>query len=158
MSEAMNHGAAEIIQQLLIDLGLASDIGDATDWPVFEGYLPDKANQGNVICVYNMQGNLEGITVDLEMQQHEGFNVAIRSDTIEDGESKGRAIFRGLIRQGHNAEVVLNGSTYKIHGVTPTSDLIYAGMENPTSRRRLFTINAITAITMTSEAGTGTGT
>jgi hypothetical protein len=142
----------------LVDLGLVTLPSSNGSWPAYHSYLPDKKNVDDVIAVYDSAAVDQGRTADGESQQFYGIQISLRSDDIDEATFKGRTILRAIDRQTHNRTVIVNGFTYLIHDMTTSGDLVNAGVENPTTRRRLFTINAIVALTMTSTPGTGTGT
>jgi hypothetical protein len=53
MSGSLDHFPADIIRQLLIDLGVGLDV-TATDWPAFSQKEPDSPD--NVITVFDTMG------------------------------------------------------------------------------------------------------
>lgn len=157
MSGRFNHSPGEVIRQMLVDLSLGTLPESVSSWPTYYSFLPEDKNTNNLLCVYDTAAVMQGRTFDGETQKFFGFQIAIKSNTLSDGRNKGRAILDAIDTDTHNLEVELEGSTYLLHSVDQTGDLIYAGMENPTTRRRLFTINGLVCLTMTDEPGTGTG-
>ena len=159
MSGKLDHAPAQIIQQLLIDLGLATDIASAAAWPV---YYSDHPNQpDDSICVYNTDARLQGRSqVEGETQEFYGIQVRVRSASVLNGYNKCQAIASAFDLQVLRTEVTMvtiPSASYLVQSVTRTSSVISLGVENPTSRRRLYTLNAMVSIRMTEEE-TGTGT
>lgn len=149
MSGTLNHSQAEIIRQLLIDLGLGSS---ASAWPVYYSNEPDTPD--NCITVYNKVGSVQGRTHDNgETQEHHGVQVRVRSITHSVGYLKARRIAEAFDTQVRLEVVTVDTDEYLVHAITRNSDVFSIGFESPTSRRRLFTVNAVVSIRLLSTLG-----
>ena len=149
MSGALTHSPADILQALLVALGLGSQPPGPTDpavtWPVFvasEPAAPDEA-----ITTYDTEGRDFGFTMtDGERQEHHGVQVRVRASTHAVGWKKARAIAVALDESVYQETVVIEGVSYFVHDVIRTSNVIPLGKEEPTSKRTLFTINAVVTL------------
>lgn len=138
MATLLNHSPAQIIRQVLIDLGLGSASGA---WPVYYSEEPDRPD--NVITVYDTQGRDFGsYQVTGERVEHHGISVRIRAATYAIGWKKARAIAVALDESIHVHSLVLEDAAYCVHATNRTSAVVSLGEEEATSRR-LFTVNAV---------------
>lgn len=148
MSGLLNHSPAEIIQQLLIDLGHGESVdftGTGTDYVVYHGSMPDVIE--DCICVTDTEGILH--LRDMATggrQEHHGFQVRLRNTSITVGGQTARNIAQAFDATVYQNTVTIEGSTYCVQSITRTSPVIYIGPEVGTSRRHLFSVNAIVSV------------
>lgn len=150
MTGSLTFSPADVVAQLLIDLGLGTDPTESGDWPVFVSEEPDTPD--DVITIYDTVGTREGRSqIDGEVQEHEGIQIRIRSTDYDTGHRKTDAI-----------KVAVDITTYRntvgISSVLGTGTMQYfvqaisrismtGGLkESPTSKRNVFTINAVVAL------------
>lgn len=148
MSGDLNHSPADIIQQLLIDQILGTKPESAGTWPIFSTYERD--NPDNAVTVYDTAGVVHGrhhATGDTQL--HYGIQVRVRAKDHSTGFDKAQDIFNELDNVDKYT-VTVGSSTYAVQAVTMTSSIIPLGVETVAGRRRLFTINALVALRMTS--------
>lgn len=146
MSGSLTHSPAEIIRQLLIDLGVGTASGS---WPVKFATEPD--NPDNVITVYNAAGRSSGrVQNGGERQEHHGFQVRVRSTSESVGYVKARVIAVALDENVLLTTVTVDSSTYRIQSISRTGDVISLGKNHPTTNLNLFTINALASLRQTS--------
>ena len=138
---------SEIIQQLLVDLGLGvlRSAHPTSDWPVYATLMadiPDKA-----ICVHDTEAQLDGRKmVDGENLEHKGFQVMVRAPLHEDGFAKAEAIRIALDQTVYSNVVTLGSHTYNVHSVTRKGGILSLGRDVGSSDRQLFTINGIVSV------------
>jgi hypothetical protein len=148
MSGLLNHSPAEIVQQLLIDLEYGDDVdftGTGTSYPVYHGTMPEV--EADCICVTDTEGMLHARDmVAGHRQEHHGFQVRIRSESIASGGQKARAIAHDFDSSVYQNTVVIGSDTYSVQSITRTSAVIYIGPEVGTSRRYLFSVNATVSV------------
>jgi len=150
MTGTLTFSVADVVAQLLIDLGAGSDPTGSGDWPVVVSEEPDDPD--NVITVYDTAGTNDGSSmIDGEVQEHEGVLIRIRSINHDEGNRKKDEI-KIIIDQTINRDTVEISSVlgtgtdqYFVHKVTRVS-IVNLGKETPTSKRNVFTINAIVAL------------
>lgn len=148
MSGTLEHGPADIIGQLLVDLGVASDPTTDTSWPV--SVSEDLATPDNAISVFDTQGVEQGsVHNDGEVQEQEGILIRIRARDYPTGFTKAHAIAIQLDQNVSYEPVLLGSKNYIVHSVNRTGGVIHVGKESPSSKRHLFTINAVVALTQT---------
>jgi hypothetical protein len=145
MTGLLHHTPAQILQQLLIDLGVATDVSDDEAWPVYFGLQPETPDDS--ICTYDTTGVLGGRDqISGEMQEHYGVQIRVRSEGVNDGVIKALELCSQLDTNVKRESVVLGASYYLVWAVTRTSTINSLGTDG-TSRRRLWTINALMSIT-----------
>lgn len=143
MPGTLLHSPADIVRRVLIAASLGTDPPN-TSWPIYAGSEPDSPD--SVITIYDTTGVDSGRTApDRERQEHHGIQVRIRAPNHRDGYVKSRAIAVGLDTI-YQSSVTIDGTTYLVHSITRTSDVIPLGKEAPSSKRRLFTINALVMV------------
>lgn len=147
MPGTLTHSPARIVAQMLIGMGhgtnpLAEPLGD---WPVYadaEPPLPD-----SVITVRDTAGRDGGREhVQGERAEHHGILIRVRSSTHEGGYAKARALAVALDQDVYQESLSISGSSYRVHCVTRTGDVIVLGKQLPQNKRSLFTINALVAV------------
>ena len=129
---------AQILRQLVIDLGHGTDPDDSGSWPVFATTEPNTPD--NCITVYSTAGRDQGsIHVDPMLIENEGFQIKVRATTNSVGYTKADAIAKGFDAVALRT-VILNGNTYVMWGIIRGS-ILDVGKSVPESRRSIFTIN-----------------
>ena len=159
MSNILEHTPAEIVAQMLVDLGQANKYNLAGSWPVFFSQQPVKPD--NLVVVTNIGGRIHGRNhLTGWTRKHFGIEVAARS--VREGNSGDAATTVGWekINQICNAldSSVLNRSvtvshmnrpsvTYIVHACTRINDIRTVGPDNTNSQRYLFPVVYNLAIT-----------
>ncbi len=144
MPGTLTHSPADVIRQLLEDLGETTAPGSDLDWESFTSLEPDKPDKSVTVFdtegVQNGRENIEGTR-----QEHHGIQVRVRSPGYGDGYTKARSIAVVLDESIDKNVVTISSTSYTVWAVTRTSDVIPLG-KAPESKRSLFTINAIVAL------------
>ena len=144
MSGALTHSPADIVRNLLINLGLGTTPSVSGSWHIYSDLEPGTPD--SVITVYNTTSVIHGRRMtDGETNEHHGILIRIRDANPKSGYTKSRAIARSLDVDVFLNTVVFDSSTYTIQSIS-RNDVFSIGKERPTSRRNLFTINAICAL------------
>ena len=142
MSGSLGHTPAEIIQQLLVDLSLGT-IGGA--WAIYENDLPDSPD--NAILVSDTVGTKRGRThFDGETQLQYGITITVRATTQTIGNAKANAIATAFDSSVNRNTVVVDGMSYLVSAITLVNAAISLGLDVSNSRRRLFSVNALTSL------------
>lgn len=148
MSGLLNHSPAEIVQQLLIDLGYGDDVaytGTGTAYPVYHGIMPDV--EDDCLCVTDTEGIIHQRDMAARSrQEHHGIQVRVRCENVTTGGKKARDIAEAFDSVVYQNTVLIDSSTYLVQAMTRTSPVIYIGPEVGTSRRYLFSVNAIVSV------------
>lgn len=140
----MTESPAEIVAQLLINLGLGTSVPDNGAWPVFVHALPP--DKDDALCVYDTAGVLHGRLMKTgETREHKGVQIRVRSLLYRTGYRKIQDI-EEAIDDTLNAQVVVEDGSYVIETINKTSTATYIGREE-TRDREAFTVNATVAIT-----------
>ena len=144
MPQTLTHSPADIVRRVLIDLGLGVD-PPSTPWPVFASGEPDTPD--NCITVYDTAGLDHGRSmIDGELFGHNGVQVRVRSNSHATGWTKADAIQTGMAKSVYQETVTISGQAYLVHAIAKIGDVLTFGKETPTSKRSLFTINALASI------------
>lgn len=146
MSGSLDHSQAEIVRKLLIDLGHAVD-STTTSWSAFAFTEPDQPD--NTITIYNTTGTTQGIfQTNGQVQEFHGVQIRLRGNDKKATFVKANDIYVALSGVQMRT-VTVESAIYTIASVRPTATIIDLGNETPESKRRIFTINAITALHQT---------
>ena len=152
MANSLRHSPAEIVRQLLINLGLgvagsydSSNRYSGAAWPVTTNSEVDQPD--NAITVYDTAGQGDGRSmIDGETFSHYGFQVRIRAQTHRLGWLKADSIETGLSKSVYQNVVTVDGVSYLVHCVARIGDVLSLGKEAPQSIRRVFTLNALLSV------------
>jgi len=146
----VTHSPAAIIQQYLIDAGVATLGGAGGAWPVFvdaEPNLPD-----NCITVYDTDEIDYGrVQFNGDILSPKGFQVRIRAVSHAVGWDKASTIEDQLKQKGgaydaYHRPVTIDGENYVLQAVVGIGHVIRLGKAVPQSRLNLFTINGLAHI------------
>lgn len=139
------HSPAQIIQQMMIDLGEGTDGSPNNSWPIFATVEPNDPD--NCITVYDTQGTDDGRTMtDGRAEEHHGIQVRVRAYDHSTGYVKTKAI-RNDFETLQNKQVSLDLQLYLVECVNKIGDVLPLGQDAPDSKRRAFTLNVVTPIT-----------
>jgi len=145
----MNHPVADIVRQLLVDLGIASDGGD---WPAYYANMPDAPD--NCMAVYDTEaldvkrGHPTGVTAMIY-----GIQVLVRAKDTRTAYLKTKEINRAFDEDVYRDEVTLDESVYLVQAISRM------GAENPlgpegATKRQLYSTNARVSVSLIEELGT----
>lgn len=163
MSGVLYHTPAEIIAQLMDDLGLANleTTGTAdpdTDWTVFPIHLPESPEQA--ILVKDSMGRLHRRSHPTGVAgEHYGIQILARSS--QDPATpyrKVKDVLQCFDTEVNRDEVTLSDEddvdrVYRVNAITRVSTVAPAGNDG---RRFLYSGNLIASIELVEETGTGT--
>lgn len=146
---ALTHSAGYILRQALVDLSLGSNPVDQEAWPVYHSKEPSEPD--NVITISDTTARDLGRTSpDSERTELYGVQVRVRSADEEAGWAKVRALAVALDQLWGIPVVVDAGlaseGSYTFRHFIRSSGPIPLGEENPSSSRRLFTVNGLVSI------------
>lgn len=145
MPGTLTHSPGDVVRQLLIGLGLGTDPADSGLWPVFAAVEPNTPD--NCITLYDTESRRHGRTqTDGEIQEHHGIQFVIRSATYASGYTKARAIAVAADETVYQNTVTISGTSYTVHQISRTGDVLALGQQTPESKRYLFTINAVVSL------------
>lgn len=139
------HSPADIVSRAIIANGGGSDPGPPdADWPVNvskEADMPD-----NALTVYNTTGMDDGRSnPDAERMQHYGIQVRVRATSHPAASAKAYAIAI-LLDEVYTQTIDIGSSSYLLHSVNRVGPPVDVGKETPTSKRSIYTINALAAL------------
>lgn len=140
MTGLLSHSPADIVRYILIGKTLATLPTDASAWPSYVSKEPDTPD--NCITIFDTEDVLEGrFMTSGQKQQHEGFQIRIRSVNYSTGHSKCRSIVNTLDTDVLRYDLTIDSIPYRIQSITRLSGILHLGDESPSSKRQLFTIN-----------------
>jgi hypothetical protein len=141
MSLPLIHSPADIVRTLL-------SINLFEVWPVYVDSEPNTPD--SVITIYDTSPRPDGRSmIDGEVWLHYGIQLRIRSLDHPTGYAKATSIHDTLAEQVKRASVTLGGSVYLVWSVSPKG-VIRMGKDKPSTKRNIFTVNALCPITRTS--------
>jgi Bacteriophage minor capsid protein len=139
MANTLTHSPAQVVAQMLVDLGLGTAGGGGSAWPVHHSSEPDTPDE--VVTVYDTAGLDHGRSmIDGDLMGPSGFQVRVRSKNHATGWLKADAI-QTTLASLYQRTVRVEATLYKVHAVVRIGDVLSLGKETPTSSRRLFTVN-----------------
>ena len=154
MSGSLNHSPAHVIRNLLVTLGLGTDPDDDGNWPMFVSQEPNAPD--SVITVIDTSSRLQGrLQKTGETQEHYGFLLQVRDANHKDGFAKANDLVVALDESNKRNDVTIEdvsgtgSSTYRVDAVTRKTGVIDLGKDVATSKRNLFTINAVVSLQQT---------
>lgn len=150
MTTALVHSPSEIVQRVLVALGLGTnpEVDDPTEsnWPVWFEFEPDQPD--NSITVQETQGRddmrdmISGAT-DGTL----GFQIRVRANERSSGRAKADAVAATIADRAScyfdkaACHVALDSSTYVLQTFVRIGDPIPIGHDVPGSKRQVWTIN-----------------
>ena len=147
MSGSLAHSPADVVRYCLIDLGLGTLLTDDDSWPMT--VTQEVEDPDNAITLFDTSSIKQGRIASGEIQEHEGFQVRVRATDHATGHAKINAIKEALDKSIHNVGVTIGSTTYIIYSVSRRGGIFYLGQDISSSKRVLFTINAVIALRQT---------
>lgn len=145
MSSNLVHSPADVVWQLLIDGGQATDPADALAWPVFVGVEPDTPD--NCLTLDDTTGASDGRDMaDGTLNQHFGLQLRVRSVGAPNGWVKAQTMRAWLSEQVRMTLVNLEASTYEVACLSKFGQVLKLGTDAPSSKRWLHTLNFFASI------------
>lgn len=139
----MQNTPAEIVRQLLIDLGKALPPENEAEWSAYCAAEPGKPD--NCVTIYDTGGTGHGRMQSTgEIPTHFGVQVRVRSETIAVGQSKVREIAAALATV-KNRPVTIGENHYVAAVVNQRGSVLALGKDRE-SHRFLFTANFLVAL------------
>ena len=152
MPGPLSHSPADVIAQVLIDLGLGADY--ATDptsvaWPVSVNDEPDEPD--DEITVNDTEGRMQRRRLwDGRWGEMHGVQVKVRSADPVEGYAKADAVKAALDALA-NRECAVDGTAYRVQSVSRTGGVLSLGKLRPVAAGRYgFTVNAVATIVLVS--------
>ena len=148
MAGVLNHSAADIICQLMLDLSLGTSYQLSLDWPVYVSQEPDSPD--NCLTVYDTTPLLQGrAMIDGEVQERDGIMVRIRGATFLEARDKAVAIAIAFDQSVERTMVTIGSHVYRIQAISKTSGPIDLGKNVPDTKHHVFTYNATVSVRQT---------
>lgn len=155
MPGTLTYSPADVLRQLLVDLGHGTLPSSSSSWPAYCSTLADTPD--NIICLIDTTGVHQGRKmVDGEVQERHGVQIFVRSARFIVGWTKARQVavaLDGVLRSA----VTVSSTNYLIQAVTRSSGPIALGKEtqdiegsNTISKREIFSINCTVSVRETS--------
>ena len=134
---------ADIIRQLLLDLGLVALSGN---WTTFVSFLPESPDYA--VCVYDTAGKPDGRIMSTgEQIIHQGIQIRVRGLSYPVTWAKANEIATGLDPLSRVLVAISSSEAHTVLNVSRTGDVIPVGIEEEGGRRRHhFTVNAVVTI------------
>ena len=153
LSQSTSFSKPLLLRNLLIDLGLGTTPSDDGAWPIYVARTPNAPD--SVITVTNTTPRTQGRTSPNGITiHHYGVQIKVRDAGPTDGWVKANALTVALDQTVLLSVVTLEdtdgtgSSTYMVYAISH-SGILSLGKETPTSKRDLFSINALVALRQT---------
>lgn len=134
------HSPAEVIRQVLIDLGLGTLPSGEEEWPVYatnEGGTKDQA-----ITVLDQTGLDDGRWMPTgEATVHHGLQILVRSLDHQTGYRRASRVREAVLRTVRNRAVTVEGVDYTVPCVTRVGPILPLGKDAPVTGRSRFSLN-----------------
>lgn len=150
--DPLNHTPQRIIQQLIVDMGLATDPPDDAEWPIYVDSLPDEPD--DVATVYGTEGRLTGRNMIGDVLDHPGVQIRVRSGSTVEAYRKLARILSELSKVNRRSVTVMDDTgtdttTYTVQTITPTTPPVRLGVDE-LSRRYSWTLNLVVSLRIAS--------
>jgi hypothetical protein len=143
MSGPLDHFPADIIRQLLIDLGVGSEV-TAADWPAFSQREPDSPD--NAITVFDTMGRDLGRTnPDMVRSERYGIQVRVRGGDIDATGIRARSVAMALDSVVRHL-VALDTTLYLVLSFVRSGPVLRLGIDAPSSGRWIFVVNGLASL------------
>ena len=142
MNNVLDNSPAEILRQLLIDLGLGIAYSAATtSWQLAVGQEPNMPT--DIITLYDAGGSvLQGrLQNSGNMVEKYGVQVRVRSDRYQEGWKKANAIASSLDTDVRLTQVSISNNNYLVYAINRIGGVISIGSDK--SNRSVFTLNLL---------------
>jgi hypothetical protein len=113
-------------------------------WPVYVAAVPDTPDEVMTVTDTAPTNDARSM-IDGTRFVHYGFQVRIRSTTPAKAALKAFAVRRAFDESVHNRLVTIDGVEYVVGSIS-NATVLAVGKESPTSKRSLFTINALVSL------------
>ena len=142
----LTHAPADIVRYALVAGTLGTLPSGNSDWPIQVNNEPNVPD--NCISVYNTTGQVKGrVQSSGEFQDRPGIQVRVRGATYEIAYAKIKAIQTYLEETVLRTAVTIGSSSYLVHSLNRTSDLLHNGKDVTSSKRYTFTVNYYVTLT-----------
>lgn len=156
MANALQNSPAEVVRKVLVAVAAVQDpnVG-VNNWPCYVASEPDEdkapSNLDNIVTIYDTEGRVQARQmIDGATVEHHGLQFRVRARHHTAGYAKAAAIAKALDEQAtmREASFTVGATTYlyRLWSVGRTSSILALGHESPTSKRRIFTFNALAAL------------
>lgn len=143
MSGSLTHSPAKVLQYFLVGQLVGSLPEDNDDWPIYCGQVPDAGD--SIMAVLNTTSKLEGrLQYTGETQQHYGVQIIVRAPSSPAGWTKANTLMSVLDLATLEA-VTVSSTPYTLYSISHNG-AIAVGKDVGSSRRYLFTVNAMVAL------------
>lgn len=139
------HSPADILQSLAVANGWVTDPSLNQKWPGYVASEPIEPD--DCVTFYDTQGMDDGVfNVSGQRQEHYGVQVRVRATDPQAGYVQANKVAVGMDGVNAYAGVTVDGSRYKVTSITRTTGVLPLGKELTTSKRSLFTFNALVTL------------
>lgn len=141
------HSPADVCRWALIRVGVGTDptASPLGSWPIYASKEPDAPD--NVITLYDTAGQDDGRSmVDGELQEHYGIQVRFRAQDEPTGRQKAEAVRKAMAESIYYTNLAVGAYRYLVHCFGPIGNVIGLGEDLRSSKRRLFTVNAMVSL------------
>ena len=144
----LTHSPADVVRYALIDQSLGTlPINDGS-WPIYVNREPDSPD--SCITIYDTTDVKQGrIQIDGAIVQKRGIQIRVRAKDHETAWPKADAISDNINETILLTSVTISLSTYVIHAIHQESGPVNLGKEVESSKRNVFTINALVDLKQT---------
>lgn len=147
MTPALIHSPADIIRQLLIDIGQGIDVDNVnvnTSWQVFASGEPSSPD--NCLAVTDTSWQDDGRSmINGEEWYHYGAQIRVRAVDHPTGFVKTNAVSKALAESVYLRQVDVDGTPYLVHCFSRLT-IIDLGKNVPQTKRTLFTLNVLVTL------------
>jgi Bacteriophage minor capsid protein len=145
VTDTVLHHVSRILVQLLVDAAQVTAFDATSGWPAWWEGMNDSPD--NAVSLTDTTGISDGVTMpDGAIQEHQGFQLRVRSSLPQDGKLKISQLRQYLSESVANQLVNIDGYQYIVIGVVKLGPVLSLGREVPGSNRSAFTVNGLVAI------------
>lgn len=145
-SQTLTDGAAEVVRQLLQDLGVGSDAlaRPLGPWPCYSYSMPDGPD--DLVVVYETANDVHGrLMADGSYGLHRGIQVMVRASDPAAASAKADEALTALATRVAYRRVTVGANAYMVHAVSKLNGPIYVG-KDAAARTHQYSVNGQASI------------
>lgn len=148
----LDHSPSDIVRHLLCEIGIGDLPSDnPSEWAIFESMENDQPD--NCITVYCTSGILMGRIQDNGLYKEQyGLQFRVRANSTVEAYRKINEISATIDTVVLENTITIDSSIYTIISINRKGGILSLGKESPTTKRSIYTLNAVASIQMHSSS------
>lgn len=143
----MNHSTADIVRNVLVNLGHGTMPSAGGAWPISVGIELDDPD--DLMVLWDMAGRIDGRSmIDGTVWDHDGVQLQLRCSDFKTGNDKLSTVVNALDKSVRMTPVSIDTSSYLVWSISRLTTPNHLGQE-PVSQRHIWTANLLVSVRQT---------